>query len=406
MRYLIITQAFWPDTVSTAQHLMDLAVHLKENGHEVDVFTSINAYEDPSVKFSKKEIRQGIKIKRIRNTSFGKGFVFGRLLDFISFNLILFFRLIFIKRRRYDAFIGMTSPPLVSFIGVIVAKFKKIRFYYWAMDLQPELAITSGLIKKGSTLASIMTAMGNHIIVNSDGIIALDKYMKEYLIKRGAKASSVAVIPVWPVMDQVFRGNRKDNPFRKMQGFQDKIVIMYSGNHSVVHPLDTLLEAAKFLQVDERFLFVFIGGGVRKKDVTTFKHLHSLNNIIQLPYQPREEIHFSLGSSDIQVVILGENQVGYTHPNKVYGAMFISKPILYIGPLTSHITDILNNCPGNISVAHGQHQLLVENLLWFASLSDSEKEQIGQINESYALANFLPIDLKNKMLSQLSSQSI
>ncbi len=122
-----------------------------------------------------------------------------------------------------------------------------------------------------------------------------------------------------------------ENPFRIENNFGDKIVVMYSGNHAYVHPLDTLLNVAKQLKNDKRFLFVFVGGGVRKKDVTDYKSLHHLQNIIQLPFQPRENIHNSLGSSDIQVVIMGENQVGFTHPNKIYGAMFVGKPILYIG---------------------------------------------------------------------------
>ena len=52
-------------------------------------------------------------------------------------------------------------------------------------------------------------------------------------------------------------------------------------------------------------------------------------------------LHLSLGSADIQVVVLGDGQVGYTHPNKVYGALFLGKPIIYIGPKESHVSDIL-----------------------------------------------------------------
>jgi glycosyltransferase involved in cell wall biosynthesis len=118
------------------------------------------------------------------------------------------------------------------------------------------------------------------------------------------------------------------NSFRIENHFGDKIVIMFSGNHSYVHQLDTLLEAAKLLKDNSIFLFVFVGGGVRKKDVTEFKAMHRLKNIVQLPFQPRENIHNSLGSSDIQVVILGNGLVGYTHPNKVYGAMYLGKPML------------------------------------------------------------------------------
>jgi colanic acid biosynthesis glycosyl transferase WcaI len=87
-----------------------------------------------------------------------------------------------------------------------------------------------------------------------------------------------------------------ENPFRIENQFNERLVVMYSGNHSYVHPLDTLLQTILLLQSDPHFLLVFIGGGVRKEDVTAFAKEHEPNNIIQLPYHPRENIHISLGS--------------------------------------------------------------------------------------------------------------
>ena len=37
MKFLLLNQTFYPDVVSTAQHLADLAVGLVERGHEVTV---------------------------------------------------------------------------------------------------------------------------------------------------------------------------------------------------------------------------------------------------------------------------------------------------------------------------------------------------------------------------------
>jgi hypothetical protein len=221
--------------------------------------------------------------------------------------------------------------------------------------------------------------------------------MTEYLYSRGAKKGVIHTIPVWPVMDKRYEGERLKNPFRLENSFGDKVVIMYSGNHAFVHQLDTLLETALILKDKPHFIFVFVGGGVRKKDVTEFKAKYDLDNIIQLPFQPRENIHNSLGASDIQVVILGEGQVGYTHPNKVYGAMYIGKPILYIGPKESHVSDILNNLDGNISVAHGESKVLSIKLEEFYLKSWDEINLIGHSNMNYANKNFHPDILKQKM---------
>jgi colanic acid biosynthesis glycosyl transferase WcaI len=155
------------------------------------------------------------------------------------------------------------------------------------------------------------------------------------------------------------------------------------------------------LSTDENFIFVFIGEGVRKKDVTDFKIRHQLRNMLQLPYQPRSKIHLSLGSADVQVVIMGEGKVGFTHPNKVYGAMFSSKPVLYIGPEVSHITAILHQCPGNIAVQHQDVDRVVSKLQMLASDGLESMRAIGLRNREFAMRRFSPLALQEQMVSVL-----
>jgi colanic acid biosynthesis glycosyl transferase WcaI len=403
MDFLVISQVFWPDTASTAQHLHDLAEELIKEGHSVTVYCSRYAYENNKIMFPLRETHQGIRIYRIRNTGFGKKHVLGRLVDFASFNLLLFFKLLGVKKKSFDAVIGMTSPPLVSFLGVFVARRKKIKFFYWVMDLQPELAIASGLIKKNSFLAKVFEWIGNYIIRNANGIIVLDKYMRDYILKRGGQEKQIHIVPVWPVMQTTYEGNRNENPFRKAHDFGDRIVVMYSGNHSYIHPLDTFLQAILHFKYDPDFVFVFVGDGVRKKDVSNFVEQHQLGNVIQLPYQPRNNIHISLGSSDIQVVIMGESQVGYTHPNKIYGAMFMGKPVLYIGPDDSHVTDILRDIDGNILVGHNQVAELAEKLQSFKADAENHIFNTGSRNRLKVTNDFDPRVLKAAMVRILTS---
>jgi colanic acid biosynthesis glycosyl transferase WcaI len=397
MRILILSQVYWPDTASTAQHLADLGRELVAQGHEVTVLASRHAYENPSTTFPADESHEGVRIQRLRHTGFGKGAIWKRLMDFGTFNLALLWRLIWRSAGKTDVVLGMTSPPLVSFLGSLVSRWKGWKFCYWAMDLQPELAIEAGMVRKDSLPAKLLEFMGNSVFRHSQRIVALDHFMAQHVIQRGACTDAVSVLPVWPVMSEVWRGARLENPFRQAQGFGDKFVIMYSGNHAVVHPLDTLLQAALRLREDDRFLFVFIGGGVRAKDVREFAAEHTLSNIVQLPYQPREMIHFSLGSADLQVVIMGDGQVGHTHPNKVYGAMFIGRPFVYIGPSPSHVTDLMDACPGNLRVAHGEADALAAELVKFYDAGESHWRQVGDGNEAYAQVNLNPTVLIPEM---------
>lgn len=401
MKILVISQDYWPDSASVSQHLTDLTEDLVKRGHVVQVIASQRNYEDPSIRYDKSQFYKGIRIQRIWQSGFGKKNVFGRVLDFLSFNCNLFFRVFGIREKEYGLLIGLTSPPLMSFIGILAARCKGMKFLFWAMDLQPELSIASGYLKPRGVAATILSFLGDFVYKKADRVLALDAYMAEHIVRRGAERTRIIVVPVWPVMEQVFDGARKENPFRREHGLCDRIVVMYSGNHSVVHPLDTVLQAALRLKEDTMFLFLFIGGGVRKRDVAEFKAVHGLDNIWQLPYQDRDKIHLSLGAGDLHLVVLGDGCSGYTHPNKIYGAMFIGRPILYIGPRPSNVSDILDRCHGNIQVEHGQTDQLIKELVSFAGLGEEGWKRIGAENREYARFHFTREKLVGKIIETI-----
>ena len=83
--------------------------------------------------------------------------------------------------------------------------------------------------------------------------------------------------------------------------------------------------------------------------------------------------------------------------------MFIGKPILYIGPTHSHISEILDKCDGNISVKHGDVDLLVEMLDKFSNISYENRHLIGENNKIFAHKNFHPTKLIKKMVDSVES---
>jgi glycosyltransferase involved in cell wall biosynthesis len=99
--------------------------------------------------------------------------------------------------------------------------------------------------------------------------------------------------------------------------------------------------------------FLFVGGGSGKTEVETYITQHELRNAVSLPYQPLSELAYSLTSADVHIVSLGEQMVGIIHPCKIYGAMAAGKPILYLGPRPSHISDLLDKHGFGTQVTHG-----------------------------------------------------
>jgi len=172
---------------------------------------------------------------------------------------------------------------------------------------------------------------------------------------------------------------------------------MYSGNYGNAHPIDTLLEAAFYLREEKSILFVFVGGGTQYSKVEYYRKERHCTNIIQLPYQPKEYIHISLASADFHVVVLNKDTVGFTHPNKIYGAMYVSRPIIFIGPEKSYAGKILIDNPGNISFREGQSIKLAEVI----SQLNTDLEffvDVGKKNRDYVQKHFNSKKLKEKMI--------
>jgi len=239
----LLNQTFWPDVASTAQHLQGLAAALAERGHEVTVVTSQRAYDHPERRFARRERWRGVEIYRIPCTGFGKGAKWRRAADFASFMVSCCLRLLVLPRQ--DAVVALTSPPLISFLGAWVSKVRGSRFYYWVMDLNPDEAIAAGWLRAESWVARVLDRMSRFSLRQAEKVIVLDRFMRERVAAKGIEASRIEVIPPWSQDDAVRYDAKGRERFRKAHGLEDKFVVMYSGNHSPCHPLDTLLEAAR-----------------------------------------------------------------------------------------------------------------------------------------------------------------
>jgi glycosyltransferase involved in cell wall biosynthesis len=361
LKFLLLNQCFYPDVVSTAQHLSDLAVALTARGHDVTVVTGDRGYDDPSARFPRREHWQGVHVIRVPSLSLGKKGKWRRALGFASFLVSCGARLLTL--RRFDVVIALTSPPLISFLATLFVKLKGGRFCFWVMDLNPDEAIAAGWLRQDSSLARLFQWMLGYSLKHADRTIALDRFMQERLLAKGANGERVAVIPPWSHDDAVAFSADGREAFRRRYGLSDKFVVMYSGNHSPCHPLDTLIAAALELNQREDIVFCFIGGGSEHAKVREFASRHELANVTFLPYQPLDELSGSLSAADLHVVVMGEAFVGIVHPCKIYNIMAVGAPALYIGPDPSHITDLTNTNYPLFFTRHGDTSGVVAHIV-------------------------------------------
>ena len=349
---LVLTQVYVPDPASVGQHLHDAAAQMARRGYRVVVLAAQRGYNDPSRKYPRRERRDGVDIRRLPLSSFGKKSIGVRLLAQTVF--VVLATLGALCLRRLDGVLVSTSPPFCPVAALVIQFLRRVPVTHWAMDLNPDQMIAMGYLKPRSLVARSFDLVNRMILRRAARIVALDRYMAQRLEAKLPAGNRMIVMPPWPHVTAARPPvAHRCNPFRSEHGLQDRFVIMYSGNHGLPLPLATFLEAAVSFKHDPQMVFVFIGDGVRKQEVNATISEHGMTNMLSLPYQPIDNLPFSLAAADVHLVTMADNMVGVIHPCKIYGAMAVGRPILLVGPDRCHISDIINEHGVGWQIRHG-----------------------------------------------------
>jgi len=370
--FLFISQVYVPDPAAVGQHLADAAEQLAARGHRVIVYTSKAGYDDPSVRYSSREMVRGVEVRRVPFSSFGKSSIAVRLVGgvlFVAQSVVRSF-----VQPGVDAVVVSTSPPMASLGALIIAGFHRAKVKYWVMDVNPDQIVALGMARPGSLPVRVFDWINREVLRRADDVIVLDRFMGERINRKVDVSSKMTVLPPWPAEDPQDVVEHDANPFRAAHGLNGKIVIMYSGNHGPSNPLRTILDAAVLVQDEEKLRFMFVGGGVGKQDVDATPSA----NIESLPYQPQEDLKYSLAAADVHLVTMGDDIRGIVHPSKVYGAMAVARPILLIGPDENHVSDIIDEYGNGWYVRHGDVPGAVKVLREIAAMSAADLVAMGK----------------------------
>jgi glycosyltransferase involved in cell wall biosynthesis len=355
--------------------MADVATAAFARGHFVRVITANRGYDDPSIFFPSYERLYGVDVIRLGWSSFGKKRYISRIIGQISFTLQGLVK--GVLGIRPDVVLVSTIPPLGILAAFITARLRRSSLVYWVMDINPDEAIAMGLVRPISNSARFMQFINKVVLSSARTVITLDSQMAKRLEAKAEMRQQVTIIPPWPHEDIIRKTGMGGRSFRKEHGLEDKFIVMYSGNHSWVHPLDTILDAAKSLVHRTDIVFLFIGGGVEKHKVE--KAIRSrAPNILSLPYQSFNNLGESLAAADVHLVVMGDAMIGIVHPCKIYGAMAVGRPILAIAPENSHITDIMEKQTIGFRYCHGDVSGVVQGILTFVDMEEKERNRLGE----------------------------
>lgn len=389
MKVVLVSEFFYPYKTSTQKILTELAEDFVEYGLEVDVLTTKNAYREEKQDLGKYEIYRGINIKRVFSTEGNRDSKIGRLLNYITFTTSVFFNLLF--KKNYDKILFVSNPPLVPFIGYLIKKLRGKNYIYLVHDIYPDVAEKLGVIKKGSIISKVMNYMNKKIYTNAERIIALGKDMKRIIADKGVDEEKIEIVTNW-ADSRVNYEKEVDKNFYKKYRLENKFNILYTGNISKVHAIDTIVEVAKILKNEEDIMFTFVGDGNRKQDLIKLKEKEDLRNIQLENYMFGEEYNNLLNCANLFITTLQQGIEGLGVPSKTYTYMSVAKPLIAIMSENSEIGSMVNQYNLGKQFNNKEYHKIAEFIL--------------ELKNSNELYNEISKNVRNKFLNEYERKKV
>jgi colanic acid biosynthesis glycosyl transferase WcaI len=362
MHVLLLNQPFHPDVVATAQHLWDLARHLEARGHSVSVIASRRFYGSDRGHEKRFEKIGNIEIHRVGGRGVGTRSLRSRLIDFGSFYIAAAWKMFHI--RKPDVIVALTTPPMISLLGVFYKQFAGARLVYYVMDVYPDVAVASRVLRRGGMLERILRRLTARTVQVADAIIVLGRDMRALLMKRypQARAQKIEVIGPWADASELAVMQRDENPLLRELGLNRTFNVVYSGNLGIAHDTDTLLAAIEIMANDHELKWIFIGGGKRLEALKERARRDKWGHVMFLGYRERDELAASLNLADVHLVTQLPDFTGLVVPSKLFGIMAVGKPVIMVGPGDSECARIVSESGAGIVVNNGRAIELVDRL--------------------------------------------
>jgi len=350
---LVLNQYYWPGVEATAHLLSELCEALAEE-FEITVVTGHLFGHD---ELADEEIRNGVRIVRVRSTAYERSHLHLRAVNYGSY--LAESVQAALRGRRPDLVVCMTDPPVVGDIGLLVARRFGVPLLVISQDVFPEVAVQLKRLEN-PLLVGVLRSLVGLYLRRADGIVAIGETMKRRLEEKGADPERITVIPNWVDTDAILPQPR-DNEWARKRQLAGRFIVMHSGNVGHAQDLETLLRAGTFLRDLEDLRIVIVGFGARHADTVTLTGRLELEEIVRfLPYQSRDVLSESLSSADLHFVGLAKGLSGFVVPSRLYGILAAGRPVIVGADPESETAQLVSEVGCGIVLPPGRPELVAK----------------------------------------------
>ena len=382
-RILFYAHYYPPDVASTGQILQDLAEGMKDE-FEVTVICTVPSYTGTIPEaYGKKQVYMeeinGVNVLRVSVPPFSKSDKLSRIKNLTAY---------FMEARKATRQVGyqdyvftISQPPLLGgMLGVYgknhlrTASGKKPKLIYNIQDFNPEQIEAVGYFHNKVVL-NIMRELDKRSCRESDLVITVGRDLVDTLKNRfqGKSVPNYAMINNWINEKEVYP-LLSDHPeviaFKKQYSLEDKFIFMYSGNIGLYYDLEGLIQVIEKFK-DEKtadgrdVLFAFVGAGSLLDQLKQYKQEHELDNVIFIPYQPKEKLIYSLNAADVHLCVNAKGIKGVSCPSKFYGIAGVAKPVLGVLEKDSEVEILIRETGCGLCSEPGDATAFANNIIWF-----------------------------------------
>lgn len=326
-RLIYLSQLFDPEPTFKGSDFVD---RISANGFEVEVVTGFPNYPGGQIypgyrirAFQKQQIGSA-KITRLAMYPSHDRSALRRMATYLSFMCSAFIYLTFFMRRVDLVYVYY--PALTAGLAAVAVKlFRRMPVILDVQDMWPDSLGSSGLLSHPVALwlahkaCNLLYRCCDHIIVLSPGFKAL-------LIARGVSPDKITVIFNWAQESSPQQHHNLPTGFHQNDGFR----VLFAGNIGEAQQLDTVLDAARTLQVRHPGCgFYVMGDGVQRERLMARARAEQLANVHFLPRVPLPQVQAYLAAADALLVHLADDPLfRITVPSKTQAYLFAGRPIL------------------------------------------------------------------------------
>lgn len=309
MRVTMASRVFAPEPAAAAFRLSALARELAARGHDVVVVTS------RSRRGASDDARRGYRVRRAPVIRDRSGAVRGYI-PYLSFDLPLFFRLVFSRRPHVYV---VEPPPTTGLVVRVVAALQRRPFVYYAADVLADAAEGAG---SPAAVVGVVRALERHCWRSADAVLAVSTTVKSRLVELGVSESRITIV-----------GNGVDTDVFRPHGeavARTEPYVLYAGTASEVHGAGVFVEAMVHVPTGS---LVFLGGGTDLPRLAARAREIAPGRVEFLPTVPAAEAAAWFRGAALAVAsVRPSGHYDFAFPTKLYAAAACGAPILFCGP--------------------------------------------------------------------------